>query len=246
MPTLRKDDGSVSLIKEVFDEIKDEFFNAIRENLLLKLEEKIHSCVEDALQKVVAKKNDDIVKLQSDVEMLQQHVKSLKEQNEILGNKCREGHDDILKICEENEQYSRRLCLRGIPTVENEKSEDVLEKVREIISENQVDIPDTGLDRAHRVGPVIDDKQCVIVRFSTFRHRTLFFRKRKDFCDMKVRLDLTKRRYKLLRAAQEMVESNENIDFVFADINCRLKVRFKGGKFKPIESLKDLELLIAP
>ena len=43
-----------------------------------------------------------------------------------------------------------------------------------------------------------------------------------------------------------MVESNENIDFVFADINCRLKVRFKGGKFKPIESLKDLELLIAP
>ena len=87
MPTLRKDDGSVSFIKEVFDEIKDKFFNAIRENLLLKLEEKIHTCVEDALQKVVAKKNDDIVKLQSDVEMLQQHVKSLKEQNEILGNK---------------------------------------------------------------------------------------------------------------------------------------------------------------
>ena len=61
MPTLRKYDGSVNLIKEVFDEIKDEFYNAIRENLLLKLEEKIHSCVEDALQKVVAKKNDDIV-----------------------------------------------------------------------------------------------------------------------------------------------------------------------------------------
>ena len=152
MPTLRKDDGSVSLIKEVCDEIKDEFFNAIRENLLLKLEEKIHNCV-------VAKKNDDIVKLQYDVEMLQQHVISLKEQNEILGNKFREGNDDILKICEENEQYSRRLRLRveGIPTVANEKSEDVLEKVRKIISENQVDIPDTVLDRAHRAGPVIDD-----------------------------------------------------------------------------------------
>ena len=49
MPSLYKDDGSVSLIKEVFDEIKNECFKEIRENLLLKIEEKIHSCVQDSL-----------------------------------------------------------------------------------------------------------------------------------------------------------------------------------------------------
>ena len=61
--------------------IKEEFLNSIRENILLKLEEKIHSCDQHAFHKVVAEENQDIVKLQYDVEMLQQRVKTLKDQN---------------------------------------------------------------------------------------------------------------------------------------------------------------------
>ena len=38
-----------------------------------------------------------------------------------------------------------------------------------------------------------------------------------------------KTQYKLLRAAQEFVESNENVDFAYGDIHCRLKILFKGS-----------------
>ena len=84
------------------------------------------------------------------MEILQQHVKTLKDQTDFLGNKCCDFLDEILKKSGENEH------------------------LRNIISENQIDIPDAVLDRAHPVGPVIGDIQCIIARFSNFRHRTLF------------------------------------------------------------------------
>ena len=49
------------------------------------------------------------------VPVLQQYVKNLNQQNEIL-----------LQRCEENEQYGRRLCVRitGIPSQKNESAEE--------------------------------------------------------------------------------------------------------------------------
>ena len=65
----------------------------------------------------VYKKMDEIT---STNKMLQQHVTSLKRSNE-----------DLMKKCEENEQYARRLCLRikVIPRKEKERSDEVLEQV---------------------------------------------------------------------------------------------------------------------
>ena len=42
------------------------------------------------------------------------------------------------------QQYSRRLCLRidGVPSVNRETSNDVLEKVKEICAESNLEIPD--------------------------------------------------------------------------------------------------------
>ena len=69
-----------------------------------------------------------------------QHVTSLKSSNE-----------DLIKKCEENEQYGRGLCLRikSIPRKEKERSDAVLEQVRKLFEEVEVAIPDTVLDRAH-------------------------------------------------------------------------------------------------
>ena len=44
-----------------------------------------------------------------------------------------------------------------------------------------------------------------------------------------MKLDLTKKRYEVLRKAREIVEEIDNISFVYADINCRLKVRFRDN-----------------
>ena len=74
--------------------------------------------------------------------VLQQYVKNLKQQNEIL-----------LQRCEENEQYGRRSSVRitGISSQKKESAEDVRNPVKSVIEESACDIPDTALDRAHRI-----------------------------------------------------------------------------------------------
>ena len=41
-----------------------------------------------------------------------------------------------------------------------------------------------------------------------------------------VSVDLTNRKYKLLKHAQETIKSNDNVSFAFADINCSLGLKF--------------------
>ena len=61
-----------------------------------------------------------------------------------------------------------------------------------------------------------------------------------------ISLDLTKRRLELLKSAREIVKSFDFVDFVFADINCQLKIKFKNNKFVHFESEAELnELLIS-
>ena len=146
----------------------------------------------------------------------------------------------MIKRCEENEQYGRRLCLKkkGIPRKEKEKSDQVLDQVRSLFDEAEVTIPDAVLDRAQRVSKTTND---VIVRFSTFDHRTLFYRKRKSLKGKSVHLDLTKSRLRVLNDAKKVINNKDNISFCYADINCRCKVRFTDGTESFFESLSDLE-----
>ena len=53
-----------------------------------------------------------------------------------------------------------------------------------------MNIPDACVDPVHRVSRTDD---IVIVRFTTFRHRTMFYRKRKELNNgVKVHLEITK------------------------------------------------------
>ena len=110
--------------------------------------------------------------------MLQQHVNTLKQGNIKLQHQV-----------EENEQYNRRMCLRidAVPSCENESAEEVLDKVRDLVKEADVVFPDCGFDRAHRIGPVTKNRssdtqkvQGIIVRFTSFRYRTMVYRARKS------------------------------------------------------------------
>ena len=132
-----------------------------------------------------------------------------------------------------NEQYSRRLCLRineiPLPEDGNESGEDCLDKVKQLISElPDIDIPEVVIDRAHRIGKFKTDEngkiigKQVIVRFTTWRHRTLLYKNRKKLKDVRIYLDLTKKRLDLLKLASRKVEGNENVSFAFSDLNCNL------------------------
>ena len=60
----------------------------------------------------------------------------------------------------------------------------------------------------------------MIVRLTTFRHRTMIFRARKNSTKYKIKLDLTKRRLHLLKKVNEKVEGKSD-SFAFCLINCR-------------------------
>ena len=195
----------------------------------------------EEIKNFMIEQTNKIEKLDSTVALLQEHVKELKLSNGRLLSKV----NDI-------EQYGRRLCLRieDIPVVEEETAEVVLDKVRSLINEAQIEIPDSVIDRAHRIGPVRKDSdnnktQSIIVRFSTFRHRTRLYRARKTLKSARVRLDLTKIRYKLLGDARMMVEKNPKVSFVYADINCRLRLRPMKGDDISFESMEELDEIIS-
>ena len=123
---------------------------------------------------------------------------------------------------EELEQYGRRLCVRidGVPTVDNETSDEVLDKVKSLIKETSCDIPDVVIDRAHRTGKGYNDKKSnarcksIIARFTTFKHRTMFYHSRANLKNnVKLKLDLTKNRYKIFTKAIETVKSYDNVNY---------------------------------
>ena len=84
---------------------------------------------------------------------------------------------------------------------ESKSSDKVLEEIKSLFSEASINIPDACVDCAHRVSEIDDT---VIVRFTTFRHRTMFYTKRKELKNgVKVHLDLTKARLDLLIKASK-------------------------------------------
>ena len=60
---------------------------------------------------------------------------------------------------------------------------------------------------------------------------------------VRVKTDLTKRRYEVLKKAINLVNANNDADYVFTDVNCQLKVVFKDKRssfFNDIDHLKKL------
>ena len=190
-----------------------------------KLFEKFKNEFKEEFSKELKKRDEKIEKLESDKAMLQKHILEIKKQ--VLANQSE---------IEELEQYGRRQCLRleGVPIEKNETSDKVLSKVMHMCKEAGVDIPDMVIDRAHRIGKTYTDnktkKSCksIIVRFTTFRHRTMVYRAKKNMKNnVRVKLDLTKKRYNLFMSANKFVANNDSVKFCYTDINCRPKIKWQ-------------------
>ena len=108
-----------------------------------------------------------VTSMMAKITSLETNINVLESKKAIL-----ESHIAHLKSNQEShEQYSRRLCLRidsiGFPEDSNqETSEDILQKVKHVVTENGVGI--SVIDRAHRIGQKSSRdgkaKQQVIVR----------------------------------------------------------------------------------
>ena len=67
-------------------------------------------------------------------------------------------------------------------------------------------------------------RQQVIVRFKSWKLRTEVYRNRKKSKSLRYKVDLTKRRVNPLAKARQSTKHMDGIDYVLADINCRLKM----------------------
>ena len=219
--------------EDIFEYLDKKF-----ENLKNELKSDFKNDIMVEISRLFEQRELKIEKLESQVAMLQQHISTLKQQT-------------ITKT-EELEQYGRRLCLRidGVPTAKCETAEDALNSVKSEIEESGLIIPEVVLDRAHRIGKTYidsetnEEKSSVIVRFTTFRHRTMVYKQRKQIKNVKIRLDLTKVRFSLLMKAREKIENNDKVKFVYADINCRLRLHPTTGKDCFFDTLEDLEKIL--
>ena len=216
MPAVKS--GILAKIDEKFREFKSDFINNIKE--------KIKNEVIEAIGVEIRKREE----LESTVAVLQQHVKIFQKQMTVLQSEN-----------EELQQYGRTLYIRveGVPTTDNETSEEVLKKVQSLMNESECDIPDVAIDRAHRIPNGYKDREAntlcksVIVRFTTFRHQTMFYRNRNKLKNnIKVKLDLTRKSYMTFARALESVKKVSIADYVIVDINCSFKVVFKSGRSK--------------
>ena len=113
----------------------------------------------------------------------------------------------------------------------------------------EVNVLDSDIDRAHRVGKGKKDKngnesRQMIVKFLSWRVRTQVYKNRKSLENNRLYLDLTKRRLDLLNVANEKVKDYEMVHFAFCDINCSLCLRLKNGQYKYFNSEEELGSLL--
>ena len=114
----------------------DEIISEFKIDILVELTQQLK------IEVVEAFKNEQKIReeLKSTVLLLQQHAKIW--QNQIT---------ELQQEKEELEQYGRRLWVRigGVPIVDHETLDGVLDKVKSLITETRCDIPDVVIGRAH-------------------------------------------------------------------------------------------------
>ena len=108
-----------------------------------------------------------------------------------------------------------------------------------------MDIPDTVIDRAPRIGKFATIKgkrvQQMIVRFTTWGHSSIVYKAGMQTSKYHIKLDLTSKRRDLIKKVNESM-SSENESFVLADINCNLCWLMKG-EFLYSDDLQEFEKL---
>ena len=121
--------------------------------------------------------------------------------------KVKHDHDDL-------EEYGHRLCVRleDIPVEKGETADKVFSKAEDILKEACPNLSGDYIDWAHQISCDYKchkaNKTCcsVIVHFTSFKHRIFVYWNRAILKDVRVKLDLTKKRYNILKSARSIAD----------------------------------------
>ena len=103
-------DDNNEVSNDDFNTMMDKKLNEFKSSIISELIENIKVLIQSEFQNTIQKYQNQLEQVSSTVAKLQQHVTNLKQEN--LQERTRIDRQDLEKYCEENEQYSRRLCLR--------------------------------------------------------------------------------------------------------------------------------------
>ena len=227
--------------------IIDDALHPIKSDIgkLLKLEERFNA--QDQAIRSLEARIEHLESLESRIdefESLQNRVAALESELAVV--------EKLDRRIEEVEQYGRRVCLRfdNIQVSANRDKEDCVKIIVNILNETKCGVGKAATDRAHRIGPTKTKDgittQQIIVRFKSFTERTKVYRCRKEITsDVKIRIDLTKSRLSTLIAANDFAKVSDDVEFAFADINCRLAARLSNEKIVYFDSMCALKDKIA-
>ena len=201
----------------------------------------------DGINEMFSKFQKDVL---SKISKLETKISEQDEKISVLESSIVLKENVIRKLttkCDDNEQYSRRSCLRIHGVEYKDGVEDVNKLVKECYKSMNLTYYVDDVDRAHRIGNTYVDqesgKQCksIIVKFVAWESRTKFYKSRpKAFIKgqrkpgprlFSVSLDITKRRYELLKHAKGIVKHYPEVSFAFADVNCSLGMRLNNNTF---------------
>ena len=90
--------------------------------------------------------------------------------------------DQLLIKCDDNEQYSRRSCLRihGVEVKENEDEDGIMNVLEDCYSSVNLQFDANDIDQAHRIGlPYIDNNsgkkvKSILVKFRSWKAHQCF------------------------------------------------------------------------
>ena len=161
----------------------------------------------------VTRNEETIARLDERVSLLEGKIVYLETQDRLKARKL-----------EDLEQYDRRKSLRfnGFQTKQNECSEDCAKRVKQYIRNTlEVEVDENDFNHIHRNGQKYrrdDGKECqqIILKFKGFIPRMKVYRARKHKFDISVQLDLTKRRYDLLKEARTRIKGADSVEYAFA------------------------------
>ena len=190
------------------------------------------------MQSTIEKLNSQVDTLNKKVDNLEEQVKELSPlKNEVkklvdINAVATKVSDNLSKELERLQQYSRRNCLvlENIPLTKKESLKDLESKVESAVTkEFQIDKSEfkADFDKTHRIGPVRNNKQRVIVRFKRHSMVEKVYERRKKSNKYNVKPSLTKFRLNTLNATLARFSKCEKVDFIYSDIHGNLKVRFK-------------------
>ena len=174
--------------------------------------------------------------------------------NKVLRGEVDHLHNEVDRL----EQYSRRTCLviDGVVPVRGETNADLFQRVKDLTTNHlgrrdsvHPDEFNREFDKCHRIGPIKDNRQPLIIKFRSDNFREKLYRARKSAPNgVRFRVSLTKKRIHLIEDANKIVTNQEKIKFAYADINGNVKVLLKeksrNGRwalhFNCIEELNEL------